>query len=176
MNIIVKNSIRCVLFILVQVYVLFAIRPLHQFVTPYLYFLFILWLPYNTPRYALTLIGFVYGFVLDVFLHTPGLHASACTLVAYLRPFLINILIQKHGSERNYQSPSIKSMGWGTYIVFVLLLAFVHHFWLVLLEWLQFGNFLYFLGKVAATTAVSFLLIMVTELLFFRKEKFITNT
>jgi hypothetical protein len=32
------------------------------------------------------------------------------------------------------------------------------------------------MGKVSATTGVSVLLILITELLFFRKEKFRTNT
>ena len=48
--------------------------------------------------------------------------------------------------------------------------------WLVLLEWMSFGSFFYFLGKVIASTAVSLLLVMLTELLFFRKQKFRTNT
>jgi len=41
---------------------------------------------------------------------------------------------------------------------------------------MQFGSFLFFIGKVLATTGVSMLLILITELLFFRKEKFRTNT
>jgi len=34
----------------------------------------------------------------------------------------------------------------------------------------------FFIGKVLGTTAISLLLILVTELLFFRKQKFRTNT
>jgi hypothetical protein len=45
-----------------------------------------------------------------------------------------------------------------------------------LLEWLQFGSFLFFLGKVLATSGISLMLVLITELLFFRKEKFRTNT
>lgn len=37
MSDLVRNTIRFVLFILVQYYVLFQIRPLHQFVVPYIY-------------------------------------------------------------------------------------------------------------------------------------------
>jgi hypothetical protein len=47
--------------------------------------------------------------------------------------------------------------------------------YLVFLEWLHFGNFLYFLGKVLATTAISMLLILITELLMVRKAKYRTN-
>jgi hypothetical protein len=46
----------------------------------------------------------------------------------------------------------------------------------VLLEWMNFGNFVYFVGKVIASSAVSLLLILLTEMLFFRKQKFRTNT
>ena len=176
MSLLVKNIIRFILFILIQVYVLSQIPPLHQFITPYLYFLFILWLPFNISRFSLLLVSFMLGITLDYFLGTPGLHAAPCVLVAYLRPFLINILISQEGAELNYAEPSIKSMGFAPYSLYVLVFTFIHHFYLVLIEWLQFGNFLYFLGKVTATTGVSLLLIFITEMLFFRKQKFRTNT
>lgn len=171
-----KNSIRFVLFIFVQVFVLFKIPPLHRFITPYLYFLFILWLPFNMPRIRLTLIGFLFGLCLDYFTHSPGLHAAACTLIAYLRPFVINLLISQEGADKNYGSPSITSMGWAPYGTYVLVLTLFHHVYLVFLEWMNFGSFWYFLGKIAATTGISLLLILLTELLFYRKEKFRTNT
>ena len=176
MNKLLKNSIRFFIFILVQVFVLFQIKPLHQFIVPYLYFLYILWLPFNMPRMGLTFVGFLFGLTLDYFTKTPGLHAAPCTVIAYLRPFLVNILIQQEGADKNYKSPSIVSMGWAPYATYVLILTFIHTAFLVFLEWLSFGSFLFFMGKVLATTGVSFLLIIVTELLFFRKEKFRTNT
>lgn len=176
MSLLVKNILRFILFILIQVYVLCQIPPLHQFITPYLYFLFILWLPFNISRFGLLLVSFLLGITLDYFLATPGLHAAPCVLIAYLRPFLINILISQEGAELNYAEPSIKSMGFAPYSLYVLVFTFIHHFYLVLIEWLQFGNFLYFLGKVTATTVVSLMLIFITEMLFFRKQKFRTNT
>jgi hypothetical protein len=176
MSLFVKNIIRFMLFILVQVYVLCQIPPLHQFITPYLYFLFILWLPFTISRFSLLFVAFLLGIALDYFLGTPGLHAAPCVLIAYLRPFLINILISKEGAELNYAEPSIRSMGLAPYGLYVLVLTFIHNFYLVLLEWLQFGDFLYFISKVAATTGISMLLIFITEMLFFRKQKFRTNT
>ena len=164
------------MFILVQVFVLSQIPPLHQFITPYLYFLFILWLPFTISRSALLLLSFLLGITLDYFLSTPGLHAAPCVLIAYLRPFLINVLISQEGAELNYAEPSIRSMGLAPYSLYVLIFTFIHHFYLVLIEWLHFGTFLYFIGKVTATTGVSLLLIFITEMLFFRKQKFRTNT
>jgi hypothetical protein len=176
MSDLVRNTIRFVLFILVQYYVLFQIRPLHQFVVPYIYYLYVLWLPFSLGRMSLMLISFLFGLTLDYFTQTPGLHAAACTMIAYLRGFVVNILIPQEGAEQNYKSPSPVSMGWAPYAVYVLVLTLLHHIYLVLLEWLQFGSFLFFLGKVLATTGISLMLVLIAELLFFRKEKFRTNT
>ena len=176
MSQLVRNTIRFVVFILIQVYVLNQVPPLHQFITPYLYFLFILWLPFNISRFGLLLVAFLFGLTLDYFSGRLGLHSAPCVLIAYLRPFLINLLISQEGQEMNYEEPSVKSLGWAPYFLYVLVLTFLHHSYLVLIEWIDFGNIIYFFGKVTATTAVSFLLIFITEMLFFRKQKFRTNT
>ncbi|MFT3936834.1 MAG: rod shape-determining protein MreD [Chitinophagaceae bacterium] len=176
MSTLVKNTIRFILFILVQVFVLQQVPPLHKFITPYVYYLFVIWMPFNTGRATLMFVSFLFGLTLDYFLHTPGLHAAACVLIAYVRPFLINMLIRQEGDEQNYASPSMTSMGWAPYFTLVFILTLLHHGYLVFLEWMQFGTFWYFLGKVLATTGISMLLILITELLFYRKEKFRTNT
>jgi hypothetical protein len=172
----VRNIIRFILFILVQVLIFSRVPPLHKFITPYIYFLYIIWLPFNMPRMGLTLVGFLFGLSLDYFTKTPGLHAAPCALIAYVRPFLVNILIPQEGADKNYRSPSPTSMGWAPYATLVFILTFLHHGYLVFLEWLDFGTFWYFIGKVLSTTGVSLLLILAAELLFFRKEKFRTNT
>ena len=171
-----RNIIRVIAFILIQVYVLDKIPHLHRFITPYIYYLFILWLPFSVSRMGLLVIGFFTGLVLDYFLMTPGRHAAACVLIAYVRPFIINILTPKDTSELNYREPSPKAMQWTPYAVYVFILTLLHHGYMVFLEWLDFGSFLDFLIKVIATTGISMLLIFTTELLFPRKLKFRTNT
>jgi rod shape-determining protein MreD len=170
-----KNILRFVLFILLQAFVLSKVPPLHQFIVPYLYFLFILWLPFSTPRFVLMLVAFIFGLCMDYFLHTPGIHAAPCVLIAYIRPFLLNLLLPQETTELSYIEPNVKSMGWAPYFVYVLILTFMHHAYLVFIEWMQFGDFLYFLGKVTGTTAISMLLIFLTEMLFYRKARYRTN-
>jgi len=100
-----RNIIRFAVFISIQVYVLNKVPHLHRFITPYLYFLFILWLPFSVSRQWLLVIGFFTGLALDYFTMTPGLHAAACLLIAYVRPFIINILTPKDSTEFNYREP-----------------------------------------------------------------------
>ncbi len=175
MNSLIKNIIRFILFILLQVFILNEVPPLHRFIVPYIYFLYILWLPFTINRIALMIIAFVFGLSLDFFSGTAGLHAAPCVLIAYIRPFLLNLLLPQETIEQSYSEPGSKSMGWAPYSLYVGLLTFVHHFYLVLIEWLQFGDFLYFLGKVFGTTTISLLMIFLAELLFLRKGKYRTN-
>ncbi len=175
MSNLLKNIIRFCLFILVQTFILDKVPLLHQFIKPYLYFLFILWLPFNLPRFWLMLVAFIFGMTMDYFAGTPGLHAAPCVLIAYLRPFILNILLPQEKTEFSYAEPSIKSLGFAPYSVYVLLLTFIHHAFLIFIEWMEFGNIVFFLGKVAGTTGISLLLIFITEMLFYRKAKYRTN-
>ena len=176
MNSLVKNSIRFVLFILFQVFVLDKIH-LHQMITPYLYFLFILWLPFKMNRTLLMVIGAVVGFSLDSFRHHPGFHTAACVLIAYIRPFLINFLIPQEGADSTYDEPSIRSMGGLLpYIIYSGVLSLFHNAWLFFLEAWQFGDGWYFLIKTVLSTAISLLLVIIAELMFSRKQKYRTNT
>jgi hypothetical protein len=132
-------------------------------------------LPFRTPRLALLLIGFIYGLVLDAFMYTPGLHAASCTLMAFMRPYIISILLPKEVGETGYPEPSYKSMGFIPYGTYIVLMTLSHHLYLTLLEWLQFGGFLIFLLKVFASTGVSLLLVLITEMIFSRKSSYRTN-
>lgn len=175
MSSLLKNIIRFILFILVQAFVLDKIPLIHQYVKPYLYFLFILWLPFKMPRPALMLLAFIFGLTFDYFSGTPGLHTAPCVLIAYIRPFLLNLLLPQESTELSYLEPSVKSLGWAPYTTYIFILTFLHHALLVFMEWMMFGDILYFLAKVSAATALSMALIFITELLFQRKAKYRTN-
>jgi hypothetical protein len=172
----IKNILRFVFFILVQAFVLDKVPLLHQFVKPYIYFIFILWLPFSLSRVWLMVIAFIFGLAMDYFTGLPGLHAAPCVLIAYLRPFILNILLPQEKTEFSYIEPTIGNIGISRYFIYVTVLCFVHNFYLVFIEWMMhIGNFIFFIGKVLSTTAISILLDAVVELIFFRKARYITN-
>jgi hypothetical protein len=127
----VRNIIRLVAFILLQFYLLNKIPFLHQFIVPYLYYLFILWLPFSISRMNLLFVGFITGMALDFFTMSPGLHAAACLLIAYFRPFIINLLAPKDTTGYSYREPSPKAMGWTPYLVYTFTLTLLHHGYMV---------------------------------------------
>lgn len=175
MSTLVKIILRFCLFIFVQVFVLNQAPTLHHLVTPSLYFLFILWLPFNMGRRTQLFLAFLLGLVLDSFTQTYGLHSVPCVMIAYIRPFLIKLLVRQEDAESNYSEPSVQSMGLAPYFTYVTILTFIHHIVLFFLEALQIGGLLYFIAKALFSTVVSLLLILLTELLFSRKQRFRTN-
>ncbi len=175
MSSLISNILRFILFIMVQAMVLNHVPPLHQYVVPYLYYLFILWLPFSINRVVLLLTAFAFGLTLDYFTGTLGLHTAPCVLIAYLRPFLLGLIISQESKEISYTEPSNRGMGFTLYALYIALLTFIHHAYLVFIEWLQFGDIVYFLGKTLSTTAVSLLLVLITEMLFYRRGEFRTN-
>ena len=62
MSELLKNIIRFILFIFVQVFILFKMPPLHRFISPYLYYLYILWLPFSMSRAGLMSLAFLFGY------------------------------------------------------------------------------------------------------------------
>ncbi len=162
--------------VFVQVYLLNKMPHLHRLVLPSLYYVFVLWLPFSMSRPALLLSAFLLGLTVDYFSMSPGLHAAACVLIAYLRPYLVTLLMPRDTQEYQYPEPSVRAMQWAPYVVYVLFLSFVHHFYLTFLQWLSVGSFWSFIGKTFLGTLISFLLILTVDLLFPRQQSYRTNT
>lgn len=80
-----KYTIMLVVLVLLQVLLLNNIQ-FSGYINPYMYVLFILLLPFETPRYLLLLLGFFLGLLVDIFSNTPGFHASATTFLAFCAP------------------------------------------------------------------------------------------
>ena len=171
MNLVIKNTIRLILMMFIQAFIMQRIPPLHQFIVPYFYFAFILWLPFKISRMQLLWIAFLTGLLLDMFYKTPGLHATASLLIGYTRPFLITLLLPKEATEWGNQEPTQKNMGSVPYWTYMVFMTLLHHFWMILLEWMQFGSFFYFIGKLIATSLLSLLLILITDLFLNRNAK-----
>ncbi|SFO30711.1 rod shape-determining protein MreD [Chitinophaga sp. YR627] len=169
MSILLRNIIRFVLLLLLQVFVLNNIL-LHQLVGLNLYMLFVLLLPFNLPRPALMLLALLMGLGMDMFMNTMGMHAAACVFIAYLRPFIINVLSPQGGFETTQKTPSMTSMGVSQFLTYIGILVFLHNLLYFPLEVFSFASFFYLLLKILLSTAASILLIVLYELLFFSRK------
>ncbi|MGC4058913.1 MAG: rod shape-determining protein MreD [Chitinophagaceae bacterium] len=137
--------------------------------TPYIYPLFLLLLPFETPVWALLVIGFLAGCVVDSFMNTPGMHACSMVLIAYLRTNVLLALLPKHLKEYKQLSPSVKTMGWPPFITYASFLILIHHTVFFIIELWSLSNIGYLLLKILTSTLTTMMLIAVYLLLFSRR-------
>jgi rod shape-determining protein MreD len=181
MSVYLRNFLRFCFIVLIQVLILnkITLRWWSQpagfpVFVPYVYPLFILLLPFETPVWGMLLIGFFTGLTVDSYMNTAGMHACAAVLIAYLRTNVLNALLPKNLSEYASQSPSVKNMGWMPFLVYSSFLIVVHHAVFFSVELWSVSNIAYLLLKIIASSATSVLFIIV-YLLLFTKQVSIRN-
>ena len=163
------NIIRFVVLVFIQVFLLKNIN-LYNLATPYLYILFILLLPFEIPNLLLFVLAFLTGLTIDAFYDTPGLHASACVLLAFVRVLFISITVQKEGFD-NEPEPTLSIMGFRWFLTYAVVLTLSHHFFLFSLEAFHLSEIQYTLSRFVSSSIFTVFLMLVTGLLFFRKKE-----
>ena len=141
----------------------------HPIFLPYLYPLFILLLPFQTPVWLLLFLGMAMGLTVDAFMDTMGIHAMATVLIAYLRTNVLTALLPKNLAEYHNQSPNVRVMGWFPFITYAAFLVFIHHLVFFLVEQWPFSNIGLVLLTVLASTVTTLLLVIAYLLLFTRQ-------
>ncbi len=163
-NALVAPIVSWAIIVLFQVLILNQIE-LPRLVQPYIYPLFILLLPFETPIWAVLLAGFGTGFVLDIFSNSPGLHSAATVLLAYIR----GIILSRQRPSLDYaedQQPDLGSMGLYWFLGYATVCMAAHHFCYFLLEIFSLAQLPYILAKTVASCALSVSLIMLSRYLF----------
>ena len=123
----VRNHILSfILLVLLQALVLDHLDLAHGWVVPYLYVLFIISLPFDTPPWATLVLGFLLGLAMDFFSSTPGMHTSACVVMAYGRIWMLRILAPRDGYDYD-KRPIVQHMGLTWYMTFAAVLVVLHH-------------------------------------------------
>jgi rod shape-determining protein MreD len=167
-NLIPVNFFRFVLLLLAQI-LIFSNVNFSPFINPYVFPLFILLLPFQTPRWLLMIIGFASGLTLDYFLGSIGMHAAACLLIGYLRPFLINVITPK-GTEFEI-SPNVFSQGVTWFIVYlgISMLTYLGFYFLV--EAATFLNLFLLFIKIVVSVLMSVVFMLIFLFLFSNRKK-----
>lgn len=106
--------------------------------TPFIYIYFILKLPIGRNIFYVIIMGFLLGTIIDIFLDTPGINATATTIVATLRKPLLRLFFTKEEFEEFV--PSIHSAP-GAFFKFSLVAVSLHQIVLFSLEALSLFNF-----------------------------------
>jgi rod shape-determining protein MreD len=166
-NIIIRNSARFILLILLQVLVFNHIE-IDSYLIPHIYIMFILLLPFETPKWLLLLSAFLLGLFIDMFSYTIGLHTAACVLMAFLRPIVQNII-----SRQEYEpgvQPGISGLGFKWFLAYTVILVGSHHLLIYFLDEFRFISVLTVIFRALLNTGLTTISIVIAQLLFFRPK------
>jgi rod shape-determining protein MreD len=156
------NILRFTLLVLVQVLV-FNRLNFFGFINPMIYILFLYWYPIKENRAVFIGIGFLLGFVIDIFSDTLALHAAATVSIAYLRPTIMRFVF---GINYEFQSFKLSNTTRAQQITFLALLIVAHHVIFFTLEIFSLPNLLVILKKVIFTGIGTLILCLLFSALF----------
>jgi hypothetical protein len=162
-----QNIFNFVGLVLFQVLILNNIE-LSGFINPYFYVLFILLLPFETPKWLLLISSFAIGLSIDLFSHTLGMHAFACVLVAYVRPYLLKIIAPREGYDAGTE-PRVKYFGLDWFMKYAVIIVLTHHFALFFIETFKFHQFFATFFRVILSSVFTLIIILLSQLLMVKR-------
>jgi len=167
MYIIARNIVRFLVVVMVQVMVMDNVM-ISGYMIPYVYLLFILLMPFETPLWIQLLSGFMLGLSIDLFENTLGMHTAATVLITFLRPYLLKLLAPRDGYEPE-TFPRVHYYGFYWFLKYTFVIVFIHHFLLFYLEVFQLKEFLSNLLRVFLSSILSASTIVLSQYFVFRK-------
>ncbi|MEO6903339.1 MAG: rod shape-determining protein MreD [Bacteroidia bacterium] len=169
LNEIFTHFIRFIILVAVQVLVINNIE-LGRFINPFIYVLFIITLPFETPKGVLLLCAFLIGITIDLFSDTAGMHAAACVFMAYIRPTVLKISSPRDGYEFGAK-PTIQYLGIPWFVSYAGMLILAHHLVLFYIEVFRFNEFFSTLLRVLISSFFTLLLVIFSQYLFQSKKE-----
>ena len=155
-----------ILLVLIQVLILNNIQ-FSGFVNPYIYILFILLLPFTIPGYFLLGISFLLGFTIDIFSNTPGIHAGATVLLGFLRPGIAGLISSREMIEKG-NIPSMKQLGFASFLKYTVIAVIVHHLFIFYAEAFSFSGFFHTLLRSVLSGIFSIIIILASQFILFK--------
>lgn len=166
-NNLLKYSVIFIVVVLLQVLVLNHIL-IFRMISPYFYIIFLLLLPFDTPKAMLIFLGFLLGLSIDAFTNTLGVHSAVCVLVGFIRPGILNKISTRETRE-SVSAPRISTMSLNWFINYAVIFVAIHHILLFMLEAFTFHGFFFTLARAFLSGILSIILIVISQFLFFRK-------
>jgi hypothetical protein len=166
--VVLRNLMRAVLLMALQVLVLKQINlggTEYNYFTLFLYPVFLMFLPIETPVWAALFIGFFYGFCIDVFSDTIGMHTATCTFSVFIRAVLLN-LMEPQGGYKEGVSPTRRRMGFIWFVRYAALFMFLHIFFFFCVEEFTLFYIIRILTFTIPSFIVSFILVIIYSFLF----------
>lgn len=160
--------LRLFVLLLFQVLVFNQIHLL-DYITPLVIGYMLVCVHRGTSRSAILIWGFIMGLLFDIFTNTAGMAAASLTLVGMIQPVILKMMSPRDSAEDFV--PSITTMGFWRYILFVLILMLVLHGAFYMLDAFTLSDWQLTLISIAGSTVLTTIIIIFIELLVRSKRK-----
>lgn len=167
-NSIIRNLARFVFLVLLQVLVFNNIQ-VFSFITPFIYILFIILLPFDTPKWLRLILGFFLGLLIDVFSNSGGIHTASTVLIAFISPWVYKTLSSRDDLDQGFQ-PGIRNMGFTWFFFYSLILTSAHHILLFYLEVFIFSGFFSTLYHAILNVLFTMVFIITFQYIFYSRK------
>ena len=170
-KLVLSNIFRFVVLIVLQILLLNYVS-FGGYVIPFIYILAVLMLPTRVGNIPLLLIAFAAGALVDIFCNIPGFHTFSCTMMAFVRVIIGNrMLTRDDPNEAVIDVPSVHTVPFQTFAVYLFVMSSVYSFTYCLLEAFSFGNFWMTLLSMLLDTVATWLLLLLSQLLISPQKK-----
>lgn len=154
-----------VLLIALQIFVLNRITLFGKY-TPVLYPVFVMFYPFFRNKFQFLALSFILGLGIDAFMYTWGINTFATVILAYFRT-----LIFRTSTDTSTDFFSFHSLQWSQYLFFIFSSIFLHQILVQYIEFFKFSRLFEVFINVLATSAISFIFIILYALAFKIKQK-----
>lgn len=137
----------------------------------FVYLICLLLLPIEFGFLSVMFLAFGTGLIVDIFSNSLGIHASACVVLAFVRPFWLKVITPRSGNYEVNVLPTVHSYGASWFISYAFPLLLIHN---IVFFFIEAGGF-HFLGptilKIIVSSCLSLVFILSIQYLFFDKQK-----
>ncbi|MCS7074106.1 MAG: hypothetical protein NZ108_06540 [Bacteroidia bacterium] len=162
-----KELVAFFVFIIAQIGI-FQYFTLYSIATPFVFPLFLLFLPTTIKPPIVYVIAFIFGFLLDLLMNSYGIHSFCCVLLVAIRPFWI-LLVTPQISEDELEQMRLNDQNLAWQLSYLIPLLFVYTFTYSMLTEFSLQNVLrMFIRGLSSGFYSAFFCLMIT-ILFYRK-------
>lgn len=129
---------------------------------PFIYIYFILCQPLNINQGFLLTLGFLMGFLVDLFCDTMGLNCLSCLILSATRRPVFYAYMPKEDKYLNIV-PGITSMGWDNYIKYAMTMSGIFCILIFGIELFSFASFWRILLMATSSALFTLLLLLATD-------------
>lgn len=164
------NSTRLILLFFVLLFLqvfIFNNMVLLDYITPFVYIVFIFYYPLKESRFLFLSVIFLLGLCVDFFSNTGGIHAFAILFSAYFRLFFIKLFFNK--TEVDFPFFNLREEAYGKVFNYIISMTFIHHFLVLMFANLTFKNMPTILISAFLSSIFTIMIFIIGDIIF-RKQ------